>query len=333
MKRFTALASMFAFSVTALCLAGSTYAFDNPNEEKVQAPENSKTSKADKKTSRADKRADKVDRKHMNKAGIVTRASKLIGMNIENPQGESLGEINDLVMNTSTGEVKYAAVTYGGFLGVGNKMFAVPFEAFNIKQKPDSTEHTLVLNVNQKRLEGATGFDEDHWPDFADATYLADLNKRYDVKHKRMNKDEKRQAGTSKLDPKTSGKNVRVSQLNGMNIQNAEGKSVGEINDIVINASHGKVQYAAVTYGGFLGVGNKMFAVPFKAFEIKQNPEEPEEQILVLNVTQQQLEGAQGFDEDHWPDFADPDFSKELHKRYRIEAEHKDRDVKVNIDT
>lgn len=333
MKRFTALASMFAFSVTALCLAGSTYAFDNPNEEKVQAQESSKTSKADKKTSRADKRADKVDRKHMNKAGIVTRASKLIGMNIENPQGESLGEINDLVMNTSTGEVKYAAVTYGGFLGVGNKMFAVPFEAFNIKQKPDSTAHTLVLNVNQKQLEGATGFDEDHWPDFADATYLADLNKRYDVKHKRMNKGEKRQAGTSKLDPKTSGKNVRVSQLNGMNIQNAEGKSVGEINDIVINASHGKVQYAAVTYGGFLGVGNKMFAVPFKAFEIKQNPEEPEEQILVLNVTQQQLEGAQGFDEDHWPDFADPDFSKELHKRYRIEADHKDRDVKVNIDT
>lgn len=329
MKRYTALASILAFSVAALCLAGSASAFDNPNEEKAQSPDNSKTSKADKKASRVEK----SERKHMKKAGMVTRASKLIGMNIENPQGQSLGEINDLVMNTSTGEVRYAAVTYGGFLGVGNKMFAVPFEAFNIKQKADSQEPTLILNVTQKQMEGATGFDKNHWPDFADASYLADLNKRYDVKHKKMSKNEKHQAKTSKLDPKTSGANVRISQLNGKNIQNSQGKSVGEIKDIVINVTHGNVQYAAVTYGGFLGVGNKMFAVPFKAFEIKQNPEEPEEQILVLNVTQQQLEGAQGFDEDHWPDFADPDFSKDLHKRYQIEADLKDRDLKVKIDT
>lgn len=329
MKRYTTLASIFAFSVATLCLAGSTYAFDNPNEEKAQTPDNSKTSKADKKASRTDK----AERKQMKKAGMATRASKLIGMNIENPQGQSLGEINDLVINTSTGEVRYAAVTYGGFLGVGNKMFAVPFEAFNIKQKADSQEPVLMLNVTQKHLEGATGFDKDHWPNFADDSYLADLNKRYDVKQKRANKNEKLRSKTGKLDPKTSGTNVRISQLNGMNIQNTQGKSVGEIKDIVINVTHGNVQYAAVTYGGFLGVGNKMFAVPFKAFEIKQNPEEPEEQILVLNVTQQQLEGAQGFDEDHWPDYADPDFSRELHKRYRIDADLKDRDLKVNTDT
>ncbi|QDT90224.1 PRC-barrel domain-containing protein [Gimesia algae] len=323
MKRSTALASIFAFSVATLCLAGSTCAFDNPNEEKAATPDNSKAHTGD-----------KSETKRMKKAGIVTRSSKLIGMNIENPQGQSLGEISDLVMNTSTGEVRYAAVTYGGFLGLGNKMFAVPFEAFNIKQKTDSpNEHTLILNVTQKQLEGATGFDEDHWPDFADASYLADINKRYDVKRKKMSKNEKRQAKTSKLDSKTSGTNVRVSQLNGMNIQNSQGKSVGEIKDIAINVTQGNVQYAAVTYGGFLGVGNKMFAVPFKAFKLKQNPEDPEEQILILNVTQQQLEGAQGFDEDHWPDFADPDFSKELHKRYRIDINGKDRDLKVKLDT
>ncbi|MCA9004090.1 MAG: hypothetical protein KDA70_02365 [Planctomycetaceae bacterium] len=100
-----------------------------------------------------------------------------------------------------------------------------------------------------------------------------------------------------------------------------------------MNTSTGEVRYVALTYGGFLGVGNKMFAVPFKAFELKQNPENPEEQILVLNVTQQQLEGAQGFDEDNWPDFADPDFLKEFHKRYLIDIEHKDRDLILKLDT
>jgi hypothetical protein len=111
----------------------------------------------------------------------------LIGKNIYNPNGESVAEINDIVLDPNTGRVRYAAVTYGGFLGIGDKMFAVPWEAFTCTQDPDDAdEHRLVLDVTEKQLEGAQGFDQDHWPNFADTNFTNDLDTRYRVKRDRV---------------------------------------------------------------------------------------------------------------------------------------------------
>jgi len=127
--------------------------------------------------------------------------------------------------------------------------------------------------------------------------------------------------GLGKLDDKTKGASIRASQLMGQNIKNSNGDSVGEIKDLVIDAS-GKVRYAAVTYGGFLGLGSKLFAVPYEAFRVNQNPNDPNDRddyVLTLNVTKEQLDGAQGFDTDRWPDFADTKFTQELDRRYKID--------------
>src|SRR5688572_2222995 len=124
------------------------------------------------------------------------------------------------------------------------------------------------------------------------------------------------QAGV--LDDQTSGDNIRASQLIGMNIENPNGDSLGEVNDLVIDGKSGKVRYAAVTYGGFLGVGDKMFAVPFEAFEVRRQAGDRDDYVLSLNVTQKQLEGAQGFDQEHWPNFADRNFTSELDRRYNV---------------
>src|SRR3954467_13755835 len=127
------------------------------------------------------------------------------------------------------------------------------------------------------------------------------------------------QASIGKLDRRTSGSNVRASQLVGANIQNDNGESVGEINDLVIDGSSGRVRYAAVTYGGFLGMGSKLFAVPFDAFHVKKKSNNSNDYVLVLNVTKQQLEGARGFDKDNWPDFADRSMTRELDQRYNVD--------------
>ncbi len=134
-------------------------------------------------------------------------------------------------------------------------------------------------------------------------------------------------ANVGQLDPITSGSSIRASKLIGMNIHNAQGESVGEINDIVIDSRSGKIRYAAVTYGGFLGVGNKMFAVPFEAFKVGSAPNQPSTHHLILDVTAKQLEGSTGFDEDHWPDFADQKYLLDLDHRYKI-----DRRVRVDVD-
>ncbi len=134
----------------------------------------------------------------------------------------------------------------------------------------------------------------------------------------RVQTDPTGRVNASALDTKTSGSNIRASQLVGMNIQNMEGKSVGEIQDLVIDATSGKIRYAAVTYGGFLGIGDKLFAVPFAAFNCTTNPKNSNEHVLMLDVTQKQLEGAVGFDQDHWPNFADEAFVRELDRRYNV---------------
>ena len=140
-----------------------------------------------------------------------------------------------------------------------------------------------------------------------------------------------RTAQAGQLDSATQGANIRVSQLTGMNIQNPQGKNVGEINDLVLNTNTGKIQYAAVTYGGFLGIGNKMFAVPFEAFKFQPDPNDSDETVLVLNVTQKQLEGSVGFDENSWPDFADQEFTSGLYKRYGVQRDMKNRDARIDV--
>ncbi len=120
------------------------------------------------------------------KVAIQVRASKLIGMNIQNTEGKSVGSINDLVVDADTGKIHYVAVTYGGFLGIGNKMFAVPFEAFQFRATRNNVnDRVLVLDVTQTQLEGSTGFDDDNWPNFADETFTQDLDRRYKVQRSR----------------------------------------------------------------------------------------------------------------------------------------------------
>ncbi|TWT30273.1 PRC-barrel domain protein [Posidoniimonas corsicana] len=136
--------------------------------------------------------------------------------------------------------------------------------------------------------------------------------------------------GTGSLDQTTAGHSIRASKLIGMAIENPAEEGVGEVSDIVLDARTGKIQYVAVTYGGFLGVGNKMFAVPYQAFRVKQDPDDPndlDDRVLVLDVTQEKLEGAEGFDENHWPDTTDPTFTTRMNKRYGVMEDHMDRRV------
>lgn len=131
------------------------------------------------------------------------------------------------------------------------------------------------------------------------------------------------QANYAPMSQTTPGKTVRASEFLGANIHNPKGETIAEINDLVLDPVDGKIRYAAVTYGGFLGLGDKMFAVPWSAIECRPNPQERDEHILSMNVTEKQLEGAQGFDQDHWPNFADKDFVNELNKRYEVESPQK----------
>ena len=106
----------------------------------------------------------------------VTLASKLIGEAVINRQNEDLGKIHELVIDAKDGRIAYAVLTFGGFMGLGNKLFAMPWKAFDFA----TTENKLVLDVDKEKLKAAPGFDKDaKWPDFADRTWGATIYKYY----------------------------------------------------------------------------------------------------------------------------------------------------------
>ena len=102
-------------------------------------------------------------------------ATTLIGDGIRNPQNETLGDLKEIMMDTDNGKIAYAVVSYGGILGLGDKLFAVPWSAFSI----DHENHKLVLNVSKERLKDAPGFDKDNWPNFADPAFTTSVGNWY----------------------------------------------------------------------------------------------------------------------------------------------------------
>ncbi|HET6373488.1 MAG TPA: PRC-barrel domain-containing protein [Candidatus Polarisedimenticolia bacterium] len=97
----------------------------------------------------------------------VVSASKIIGEAVINPDRENLGKVHELVIDTKQGSIAYVVLSFGGFMGLGNKLFAIPWKAFEFS----STEYKLILNVNQEKLKNAPGFDQESWPDFADRSF------------------------------------------------------------------------------------------------------------------------------------------------------------------
>jgi sporulation protein YlmC with PRC-barrel domain len=105
----------------------------------------------------------------------VLAADTLQGDTVRNPSGEDLGKIESIMIDIPTGRVAYAVLSYGGFLGMGNKLFAVPWDAFNV----DEQNHEFILDIAKDRLEDAPGFDKDHWPDMADPDWAGPVHDYY----------------------------------------------------------------------------------------------------------------------------------------------------------
>ena len=96
------------------------------------------------------------------KSGVL-KASDLIGMNVQGADGKTLGNLKDLVIDTEEGSIQYAVLEFGGFAGIGDKYFAVPWEALQL----DNTNKKLSLDVHKKELKNAPGFDKNNWPDLS----------------------------------------------------------------------------------------------------------------------------------------------------------------------
>lgn len=239
----------------------------------------------------------------MKQTAVPVRASKLIGMNVYNHQDKELGKIKDVVLDQTGRNIGYAVVAYGGFLGVGDKLFAVPYRSLEYSSVKDSK---IFLSLDEQALKNAPGFDKDAWPDKADsAAYYKQTDQYYD-KNSTAQPAAGRMEGATPT-PMAEGLtwNRRLSSLVGADVKSPTGENLGDIKDVIIDWKTGKVQYDVLSFGGTMGIGDKLFAVPPTALQSK-----PDSKELVLAIDQQRLKDAPGFNKDNWPNFSDPNWQK-----------------------
>ena len=102
-------------------------------------------------------------------------ASTLTGDKVRNSEGEDLGHLEEIVIDLDTGRVSYAVLASGGFMGLGDNYFAVPWELLTV----DTDNKEMVLDVSKETIVNAPGFDKDNWPDIHDRTWVADIYRYY----------------------------------------------------------------------------------------------------------------------------------------------------------
>lgn len=171
------------------------------------------------------------------------RASKLVGANVQNPRGESLGEIQDLIVNSDNGRVDYAILAFGGAAGFGEKLFAYPINKFQAA----STGDGLILNVSEQQMRNAPGFDRSNWPSFGAGGYRGQVAKHFGQ-------------------PATAGGNmVRMSEMLNNRVVDRSGIEVGQINDAVVSVTDGRIRYVTLDPVQDLNMGDRLVMLPANA--------------------------------------------------------------------
>lgn len=99
-------------------------------------------------------------------------ADTLMGEDVYNRQEEDLGDIKEIMIDMQSGKIAYAVLSFGGILGMGDKLFAVPWQALQL----DTVNKRFILDVAKERLESAPGFDKDRWPDMASAEFGSQIS-------------------------------------------------------------------------------------------------------------------------------------------------------------
>jgi sporulation protein YlmC with PRC-barrel domain len=240
----------------------------------------------------------------------VFKSADIIGLPVRNKGGEDLGKIEDFVVDMKTGEVRYAALSFGGFAGFGSKLFAVPFGSmtFMLGEPNRANSRHFVFDVTKEQLDRAPGFESSSWPNVADPKWGEGIDKHYNV--------ERQHIATTGEGAKVKFETVfRASKIKGMDVRNDKNENLGSVNELVIDIAKGHVKYVALSYGSWFTGDHKLFAVPLSALTLNHADNKT---FFTANVSQESLKNAPGFT--NWPNTADPNWAKTIDTYYERTA-------------
>lgn len=207
------------------------------------------------------------------------RASKVIGMEVQNPQGQGLGKISDMVVDMNTGDVRYAVLEFDPGIFKGERLFAVPTTQLRMAADRD----TISYNMSPDKLEKAAVPRSDWNAAWRDPNYLASLDKVWGI-----------------TQPSRGAVAHRVSDLIGKDVNNREGKKIGEIEELVVNMATQKVHYAVLEFDPSLAAREQNYAFPLRAFDLTLDRDR-----LVLDVDKGRLQAMKAFTDSRYSSLND----------------------------
>ena len=166
------------------------------------------------------------------------RMSKLIGMNVHDADGRKLGDIKDVIVDMDSGRVHYAILSFGGLLGIGDKLFAIPLTRVRSDGK-----RGLVLDIDREQLKSAPAFERSRWPDWKSDAYRAEVDRRY---------------GAGPAGPQARLR--RASDVLRAEVRDANRADIGDIEDLVVDLRGSRVHYVVVEFDRAWNPNDKLVA-------------------------------------------------------------------------
>lgn len=247
------------------------------------------------------------------------RTSDIIGLPVKNNKHEDVGKIDDLVIDMKTGEVRYAALSFGSWFTGDSKLFAIPWQSmkFMYGEPNKANSRHFMFDVTKAQLENAPGFDSSRWPNVADPQWSSAIDSHYKIERKTT-------AATTEPGQTATRQAVayetvfRASKIKGMDVRNDANEDLGSIDELVIDVTNGHVKYVALSYGSWFTGGNKLFAVPLSACTLTHANDKT---YFVIHASQDSLKNAPGFEKSRWPNTADPNWAKGIDTYYQRSAQ------------
>lgn len=222
------------------------------------------------------------------------RADKIIGSAITDSQGHKAGSVKDLAIDTENGRVVEVVVAWNeGFFGFGQKLAAALPENFTINPQGKG----LQFNLDKSMLQAAPPIDLSQWKDAMTQSRVEQVYGYYGATPYFRNGPSYPHPGYTPVQYYL-GNVERASQLLGMDVKNHQDQSIGQVKDLMIDLSGGRVVEAIVGSGRFLDMPDELSAMPLQAlhFDATQN-------ILIIDTSKEALAAAPHFPGHSWPDF------------------------------
>jgi sporulation protein YlmC with PRC-barrel domain len=234
-------------------------------------------------------------------AMCLLKSSHVIGAKVENPKGEDLGKIEDVVVDPNSSTIDYAVLSFGGVMGVGDKLFALPWSMLRSGEITEGRrDYRFVLNLDKAKLEKAPGFPKDNWPD--SPNWAGDVDKYYGTP-----------PASAVIEANANLRLFRLNKLLGSKIDTTGGDDAGKIKEIVLDPRAGRVSYFVLSSGGFLGVKDKVYAIPWEAVKLSRDKDKAK---FVLSIPKEKFDKAPEYKEEDMTRMCDPVWVREVYVYY-----------------